>query len=350
MLSKTGCYKASGALALLFLFCELFYAQDNSKQNNVRLMFYNVENLFDIYNDSLKADDEFLPGGLRRWNHTRYINKLNSIYKTIIAAGDWEPPAIVAFCEIENRRVLDDLINLTYLSKYNYGIIHEESPDERGIDVCFIFRKDIVHVLSYSSLIPFSFSQNSFKTRSVLYAKCAISTDTVHLMINHWPSRRGGVLAAGDKRMAVSQMVRSVSDSLYQVTSGMAKIIIMGDFNCTPDDPVIKHLINGSDDINSRPGPKIVNLAESAVSGVSGTYNYLGAWEIIDQILVSEQLLTSMKGLSSELTGFRIFNPDFLLKEDPKYPGKTTYSTYRGYRYQGGYSDHLPVLLDLTFR
>ena len=117
-------------------------------------MFYNVENLFDIYDDTLKDDNEFLPDGVMRWNFTRYNKKINSLYKTIVAAGEWNPPAIVALCEVENRKVLEDLIYGTYLSKYNYRIIHEESPDQRGIDVCLIYRKDYAEVIDYRYWIP----------------------------------------------------------------------------------------------------------------------------------------------------------------------------------------------------
>ncbi len=179
-------------------------------------MFYNVENLFDTYNDTLRDDEEFLPGGLRRWNNSRYIKKINSVYKTVIAAGEWSPPAVIAFCEVENRKVLEDLIHKTYLSRYPYGIIHEESPDERGIDVCLIFRKDIVQIIDYRSWIPADEKGQDFNTRSVLYTKCEILGDTLHLIMNHWPSRRGGVLAGETRRLSIAGMVRKAADSLVR--------------------------------------------------------------------------------------------------------------------------------------
>src|ERR1035437_1243584 len=141
MLIKSVSYKIAVTLVLFFIFRNKGCCQVDGVQS-IRLMSYNIENLFDIYNDSLKDDDAFLPEGLMRWNLTRYNKKINSIYKTIIAAGEWNPPALVAFCEVENRKVLEDLIYGTYLSKYNYRNIHEESPDPRGIDVCLIYRRD----------------------------------------------------------------------------------------------------------------------------------------------------------------------------------------------------------------
>jgi len=332
--------KRSGTLVLLFLFGTFVYSQVDTGSASVRLMFYNVENLFDTYDDPVKDDDEFLPAGLRRWNQTRYKKKLNSIYKTITAAGEWSPPALVGLCEIENRKVLEDLVLGTYLSNYRYGIIHEESPDERGIDVALIFRKDIVHILDYRTWIPAA-KKADFKSRSVLYVKCEIFHDTLHLIINHWPSRRGGVLAGESLRNDIALMVRAAADSLITKSSGNSKIIITGDFNCTPDDPVIKTLIE--------PGHYLVNLT-SDNSSIPGTYRYTGIWEQLDQIIVSEPLLSCAKGLYTGHQKFAIYKPDFLLRNDINYPGLTTYPTYRGYRYQGGFSDHLPVLLDLFVR
>lgn len=346
MLFKNILLKVTVILVLSLVLTLFAESQNAPDALPVRIMFYNVENLFDIHDDTLTDDNEFLPTGLRRWNYTRYNRKINSIYKTIIAAGEWEPPAIAGFCEVENRKVVDDLINGTALSNYRYGIVHIDSPDERGIDVCLIFRKDIVQIISYTSWIPRSFNKSGFLSRSVLYTKCAILGDTLHLMINHWPSRRGGVLAGESLRKEIALMIRNGVDSLYDTSSGQARIIIMGDFNCTPDDPVIHILLQpGKAD-----SPSLVNLADRDDQHNSGTYRYQGKWEMLDQIIVSESLIKCPEGLFTDLKGFRIFKPVFLLKNDLKYPGETTFSTYSGYRYQGGFSDHLPVLLDLGVR
>ena len=344
MLTRGVFYRISGILVLIIFLTNRGYSQEVRFQN-VRLMSYNVENLFDIYNDTIKDDDDFLPGGLMRWNFTRYNKKINSLYKTIVAAGEWNPPAVVAFCEVENRKVLEDLVYGTWLSKYGYRIIHEESPDQRGIDVCLIYRKDCADIIDYKYWIPSEINRDDFTTRSVLYTKMIISEDTVHLIVNHWPSRRGGVLAGEDLRMKIAAMVRDKTDSIMERDSGGARIIIMGDFNCTPDDHVIKTLIISSDSCNS-----LVNLSESLASDGLGTYRYMGTWEMIDQVIVSDRLLNCNKGLYTDVKMLSIFKPDFLLRKDPVYPGFIPLSTYRGYRYQGGFSDHLPVLLDLKVR
>ena len=334
---------------LLFLTCKGLSQEEYGFQP-VRIMFYNVENLFDYSNDSLKDDDDFLPEGVMRWNYSRYSKKIASLYKTIVAAGGWSPPAIAAFCEVENRRVLEDLVYGTWLSKYDWGIIHEDSPDERGIDVCLIYRKDIARLIDFKYRIPTLKQNAEFLSRSVLFASFEILTDTIHVIVNHWPSRRGGVLAGEDLRIAVSEMVKAVSDSVSDRYSGKAKIIIGGDFNCTPHDLVILKMTGQSGSVNNKLRPKLINLTDRFFADGSGTYRYLGIWEMIDQVIVSDWLLKCTNGLYTDNHMFTIFKPEFLLKKDPRYPGLTPFSTYRGYRFQGGFSDHLPVLVDLGFR
>ncbi len=333
----------TGTFSLLLLINIESYSQEISSPP-VRLMFYNVENLFDTSNDTLTGDDEFLPGGLRRWNSKRYYNKINSVFKTIVAAGEWYPPAIVGLCEIENRKVLEDLVYGTNLLRFHYGIVHEDSPDPRGIDVCLIYLKDLVTIISFRYLIPADSGLLKFSSRSVLYSKCLINDDTIHLFVNHWPSRRGGVLAGEDQRIRIAGLIRNKIDSIASISDGYAKIIIMGDFNSTPDDNTI-NLLTGKYDS----GSVMVNLAGSLVSG-TGSYRYMGTWEMIDQVMVSGALLSATGSLYTGPEMFRIFRPPFLLKSDPVYPGLSPFSTYRGYRYQGGFSDHLPVLIDLKIR
>jgi len=336
--------KIAGTFSLLVLLLIKGYPQ-NTDIDFVRLMFYNVENLFDIYDDTLTDDEEFLPGGLRRWNYKRYSSKINSLYKTIIAAGEWQPPAIVAFCEIENRKVLEDLIYKTNLSKYKYDIIHEDSPDERGIDVALIYRKEQVRVIGYSYLKTMAVTGTDFRTRDILFTSFLINNDTIHLFVNHWPSRRGGVLAGQPQRMKIAALVREKIDSLNSKSHGKAKIIVTGDFNAATDDEVMSILTEKTGKNRSF----MQNLSESLPPG-SGTYRYKGTWEIIDQVIVSDQLLNKRAAIFTDHDKLRIFSPGFLLKKDLNYPGLSPNSTYYGYRYQGGYSDHLPVLLDLMLR
>ena len=341
----------SKSIVSLFAGCLVLLAIKNSGYSQdvsirpVRLMFYNVENLFDVFNDSLKADSDFLPGGPMRWNNTRYNRKINSLYKTIVAAGSWEPPEIVAMCEVENRDILEDLVYGTYLSKFNYRIIHEDSPDTRGIDVCLIYRIESLNLIDFKYWIPASINREDFTTRSILYARFAVHEDTLHLIVNHWPSRRGGVLAGEDIRSKISGMIREKADSIIKCSSSGQRIVITGDFNCTPDDHEIRSLVAPEES-----NVFLINLSQNPAEGGLGTYRYMGTWEMIDQVIVSGFLLSCKNGMYTNAKMLTIFKPGFLLAKDPKYPGSSPLSTYRGYKYQGGYSDHLPVLLDLGFR
>lgn len=313
-----------------------------SQPAHFRFMFYNVENLFDIYDDPLTEDNDFLPGGVMRWNHSRYVKKINSLYKVMMAAGGWQPPCIIALCETENRRVLDDLLTETNMLKFDYGIIQEESPDERGIDVALLYRKDLVKVLFSEYVFPAANGNEIYRTRKILYVRSLMGEDTVHIFVNHWPSRRGGVLAGERTRTGIAVMIKHKVDSILG-RNHQSKIIITGDFNCTPEDPVIKKITRSSDN-------SIINLAEELSAKGEGTYRFRGTWELIDQVIISASLMNCSSGLSADGSSYRIFRPDFLLVNDPNFPGLRPFSTYNGYRYQGGFSDHLPVLLDLFLR
>lgn len=304
----------------------------------IRIMFYNVENAFDISDDPSTEDNDFLPKGSRRWNKSRYDAKIKSIYKVITATGSWDPPEIIGFCEVENRQILQDIVWGTYLSKYKYKIVHEDSPDRRGIDVCMIYNPEKVHVLEYRYMIPSD--QEKFSSRSILYARIAAGYDTLHLFFNHWPSRTGGVLPGNDLRHQLASLIRYKIDSLQIESYGRSKIVVTGDFNSTPDDSEMRILVSGTES-------RMVNLSSEQAKVGTGTYKYKGVWELLDQVLVSECLKNCRTGLRVDNRSFRISEQDFLLVKDPRYPGMMPFSTYRGYRYQNGFSDHLPVILTL---
>lgn len=341
--------RVSGILVLLILLCAETFSQTPS-DSSVTIMFYNTGNFFHPSDDPLTADDDYTPQGDMRWTYSRYKKKISSVYRTIVAAGGWSPPAIVAFCEVENRKVLDDLIYGTYLSKYNYSVIHRDSPDRRGIDVCLIFRKDILDVLGYSWHYLHDTAASDNPTREVLYARFRTGIDTLHVIVNHWPSRRGGVLAAAGMREDIMKTVRELADSISCSHKGRARIVITGDFNAIPGDGVMQSLVKGEGQEVNTYGPRLVNLSDGPISGASGTYRYMGLWETIDQFIVSGWMLECESGLAADSDSFTVVSQDFLLEKDPVYPGVSPFATYRGYSYQGGYSDHLPVILELTVR
>jgi len=305
------------------------------------VMFYNTENLFDTADDTLKDDDEFLPGGSRHWTLNRYRQKLNSIARVIIAAGEWDPPAFVGLCEVENENVVKDLVRSPVLEGAGYGCVHMESPDPRGIDLALLYRRDIIRISDARSWIPPTDPGEVFDSRNLLYVKTSIGSDTVHLILCHWPSRRGGALAAQDLRDKMAELVRNKADSLQASSGDTASIIIMGDLNATSSDAIISRLTEGN---------RIKNLSAEHTDNGEGSYRYQGVWEIIDQIFVTSSMTDTIGHLYADPLSFRVFSAPFLLVDDPDYPGRKPFATYTGYRWTGGYSDHLPVLITISLR
>lgn len=341
---------------LLFLFFNIYrlHAQDTVHdepkmpvRGDYRLMFYNVENLFDWYDDPLTADDDFLPARQMHWTKRRCLHKINNIYKVIVAAGEWEPPEIVAFAEIENRFVLNLLIKETPLSKFHYDIIHHNSPDGRGIDVALLYRPDRLQKISESPVTISDPDSVNIGTRDILY--CTFRTkeaDTIHLYINHWPSRSGGQLASEHLRMLAAKVLKSKTDSLTGV-SPSSKIIIMGDFNDQPDNRSLREILQAVYPEEPLVRKKLYNLSYiKSGSSVAGTHKFQGTWAILDQVIVSGNLL-NYGTLFTTKERYRIFDASFLLEPDDKYLGTKPNRTYIGYKYHGGYSDHLPVCIDL---
>lgn len=313
-----------------------------------RILFYNVENLFDTKDDSLKNDAEFLPQGARYWTWKKYQDKCSKIAKTIIAVGGWELPEIVGLCEIENRKTLNGILYSTPLKKANYRIIHQESPDHRGIDVALFYQPDRFFPID-TAFLELTYNKSSQSTtRDILYVKGATHTDdTLHLFVNHWPSRWGGQLESEHKRISAALLLRSKVDSIFQVNT-KAKIIIMGDFNDYPDNKSLSETLKSKDPDKEILNNELYNLATALKKQNSiGSYKYKGIWGMLDQFIVSGALMNPNGMLHTQASNMFIFAPDYLLENDNSYKGIRPYRTYIGYTYHGGFSDHLPVYLDL---
>lgn len=304
------------------------------------IMFWNVENYFDTYDNPSTNDDEFTPAGENHWGWKRFEKKRDDIAKTILLAADshGDYPAIIGLCEVENRYVLEQLTENTPLARVGYSILHKDSPDNRGIDVALLYREDLFTPLKEEYL------RSSFPTREVLYTKGVLNgLDTVHIMVNHWPSKRGGDNSSSMKRMLVSHLVRHVTDSILNANP-KANIILMGDFNDTRSSRPLENL------------EPLVNLSKWAEGG-GGTYKYREDWNIIDQFLVSENLIyndTPTNEFSAQWLychkSMKIFSPDDLLCTDDTYLGVKLKRTFVGPKYTAGVSDHLPILLQVHIK
>jgi predicted extracellular nuclease len=319
-------------------------------RGDMRVMFYNVENLFDIHDDKLKSDEEFTPEGVRYWTEDRYQKKLFNISKVIAALGQWDLPEVIGVCEIENRTVLEDLIKKTALSQFQYRIVHKESPDSRGIDVGFLYRKDKFKPIVYEAVpVIFPF-EDSRSTRDILYVKGTTnSDDTLHFFINHWPSRYGGQLESERNREYTASVLRHKVDSLFSVHVN-PNIIIMGDLNDYPVNYSITNILKAQTEYDDIQTEELYNLSWylQEVKG-KGSHKYEGKWGVLDQIIVSGELLSSTKHINTSLNHAHVFEAPFLLEPDVHNTGFITFRTYVGFKFHDGFSDHLPVYLDLFF-
>jgi endonuclease/exonuclease/phosphatase family metal-dependent hydrolase len=345
-------------------------------------MFWNVENLFDPFDDSLTLDDEFTSRGDHNWTWERFNQKMNHVYKVMISAG-WEPQDIIGLCEVENRWVLERLTRMTPLSKYEYRIIHQNSPDIRGIDVAMLYHPDSFIPIETAFITVTGLKNDDDPTRDILFVKGVLrSQDTVNIFVNHWPSRYPGQVETIHKRQAAAADLKRQTDSLIKADPE-SKIIIMGDFNDEPLDESISEVlevkflqdelpwnklseyelsetelpglekivhINKNDTAKSRQsGDKIIrnhlySLIPPFNKSITGTLKFEGRWYLFDQFIISG-------GLFKEISSYKtvIMSHDFLLEPDEAYTGQKPFRTYNGYIYRGGYSDHLPVLLELRF-
>ena len=312
-------------------------------------MFYNVENLYDTEDDPLTNDEEFLPDGTRYWTPYRLKEKLNNIYKVITAIGGWDLPTIVCFAEVENRKVLEMLLSNTPLNKSDYKIIHYDSPDARGVDVAMIYRNE-KFTPYFHKPIPINFSADvgSGKTRDVLLVSGVTKThDTLHIFVNHWPSRWGGQMETEEKRMFVAKVVRKNVDSIMKINPE-AKIIITGDLNDYPTDRSLTVSLNAKTQFEKINDKDLYNLSYYLQEVKhKGTHKYEGQWGVLDQIIVSGVILNKNKKLFTTLEDIHVFEAPFILEPDEKYTGYKPKRTYIGFKYNNGFSDHLPVFFDL---
>ena len=325
---------------LLTVCIALIFAETQSQQ--ARIAFYNTENFYDTKNDSLKNDEEFLPDGAKHWTYQRFRLKIIRLYQTFTAMGGGDMPAIIGLCEVENRDVLDRLIYDTPLEKTGYRIIHRDSPDARGVDVALLYRPDIFEPDTSSWLnVPLPGNET---TREILHVRGRLwKDDTIHLYVNHWPSRFGGAGASAAKRLVAA---RTLAASVKEVLTAdpLSNIIIMGDFNDEPGDESIlalnKIILNsGIDSL-----PALINLSEKkSLLDYEGTIKHQGSWSIFDQVIVSPAIIHGNKGCLVVSKKTEIFSARFLLEPDATYTGYKPFRTYSGPGYNNGFSDHLPV-------
>ena len=314
-------------------------------QKNFRIGFYNVENLFDTINIDGKADEEFTPKSKKKWNTKRYFKKLNDLAKVV---DGMNYPAILGLCEVENAAVLKDFIAETSLKNHDYNYIHFESPDFRGIDVAMIYQENVFQILE-SETIEINFpksiiGEEKYTTREILHMTGIFSKkDTLHIYVNHFPSRRGGLKASEPKRTYVAEQLMKSVNGVYSKNKN-ANILLMGDFNDEPENNSIKKTIGAKSLTSTQTKCSFINCSAKLDFIKKGTYNYRGNWNMLDQIIVSNTML--QKDGKLKIGEFQIFQKEWMMYKSDKY-GMTPNRTYGGPNYYGGYSDHLPVFVEL---
>lgn len=311
-------------------------------QQPFRVMFYNVENLFDCRHDSLKEDREFLPGAEKRWTPYRYWRKLNAVSQVVAAVSEERLPDLVGLCEVENDSVLFDLTCRSSLRALGYRYRMTHSPDVRGIDVALLYQPGSFRLLESREVSVPSVREGFRPTRNVLYAKgLLLSGDTLHVVVCHLPSRLGKTLVSRRHRQLAVRTLSQLVDSVRSAVS-RPRIIVMGDFNAESKDKLFREALC--------PFLREPEARPPLGGAAKGSYRYRGIWETIDHILVSPALLEE-DALFRTADGKRaIVAYPFMCESDKTYGGIRPFRTYQGPLYKGGFSDHFPVLLDFEWR
>ncbi|OBX23566.1 MULTISPECIES: endonuclease/exonuclease/phosphatase family protein [Bizionia] len=304
------------------------------------IAFYNTENLFDIYNDRSKHDRDYLPNSERRWTKKRYHNKLQKLGLAISKIGDTETenaPSIIGLAEVENGKVIRDLLDTSHLKNTPYDYVHFNSKDERGMDVALIYNTTEFTV-THSEIYAIQFERpeggDDF-TRDILLVTGMLQGETISLLVNHWSSRREGTQLSEVKRLQASEKVSEIIKDI-QAKQADAKIIIMGDFNDDPHCKSITQLIENNN---------LFNPMNTLRSYNRGSLVHHRKWHLFDQIMFTMPFFESREN-HLEFDSAHIFDADFLKEYKGRYKG-TPFRTYAGEKHKGGYSDHFPVYMTL---
>lgn len=337
-------------LFVLLLFCCpmcSLIVRAQGVQDVYSIGFYNLENLFDTIHDKGKNDYEFLPDGTYKWGTDKYLEKLKNIATVLNEMSTDVSPqglAAVGVCEVENVRVLQDVVNHPLLAHRQWKIVHKESPDSRGVDCALLYNPKLFVPVA-ATLVPYtSHKENTtYKTRGFLVVSGDMAGERVHIIVNHWPSRS----AASSVRERAAVLVRAVKDSLQRRHSG-AKVIIMGDMNDNPDDRSMSVCLGAKrckKDVESSAG--LYNPWWNILRNEGlGTLKYKGKWNLYDQIVVTGSLLNE-KGGKLRYHKSEIFCRDYLLHKEGRYKGMPK-RTHASGMWLNGYSDHLPVIIYLV--
>lgn len=327
-------------------------SQQKKDYKAVSIAFYNVENLFDTFDDPNTFDDDFTPLGRNRWTEELYQKKLVNLSKAIAGVGrdiTGNPPAVIGLSEIENRQVLEDLLKMPFLAPYDYDFVHYDSPDERGIDVALLYNKNVFRLKNTQkhTLLLYDRKDTSKRdfTRDQLVVSGILDTEEIYFIINHWPSRSGGEKSSGYKRENAARLNLKIIDSLQQLDP-YARIINMGDFNDDPKDKSLSVILDAKQKKDQVEFGGMYNPYYQLAQKGEGSSAYRDQWNLFDQILVSKTLLEKDPQKFTFLRAY-IFNEPFLITSSGAYKNYP-FRSFGNSGFTGGYSDHFPVYILLT--
>ncbi len=330
-----------------------------TRQNYV-IGFYNLENLFDTYNDPVKNDEEFLPDGKNQWTDVKYQKKLHNMSTVIaeMAAANKAFHTILGVSEIENRLVLEDLISQPELLPANFQIVHYDGPDRRGVDVGLLYRADQFEYLDSES-IPFSFEgtevpitldkeqQDYFRTRDILMVHGLIAGEHFAFYVAHLPSRIGG--KGADLRSLGGEIMRKHSEKMAQKYPGI-KIVVMGDMNDDPQDDSMAKWLGAVRKVEDTPEGGFFNPFWDMLMDGYGSLGYRDVWSIYDQVIPSETLVNAPDGtLKLQKIGKKgyygvVFKRPFMVTQKGQYKNYP-FRTFSNGKFMNGYSDHFPTYI-----
>lgn len=336
-------------LAVTVFFISNFISAQNGKQQyKVAVIgFYNLENFYDTLDNPMVSDEEFLPSGPRNYDGTIYKDKVLHLATVISQMGTTinpDGPALLGVAEVENDTVLNDLVHHPLIAKREYKIVHYDSKDARGVDVGLLYNPKYFTVENSDKLfvqLPGG-TKDAYYTRDILWVKGKLDGETIHVYVNHWPSRSGGEERSAPARNAAAQVCRSHMDSILKIEPD-AKFVVMGDLNDDPINESVAKIINAKGKVSDvRKGGMFNPWTDLYKKGI-GTLAYQDAWGLFDQILIS------YPWLSKDQKGYffyqqHIFNKEYMVENIGRYKGYPM-RTWDGNRYRGGYSDHFPTFL-----
>ena len=334
---------------LLFSICIRSSSQDKKFKIHT-LAFYNLENLFDTINDPLRFDEYSPIMELKTNRENAYQQKINNMAFVISEIGKdvtQNAPVILGVCEIENKAILEDIVNDSLLVEKDYGIVHHDSPDVRGIDVALLYQKNLftpINTSTYELKIYDDQNGTRITTRDQLLVSGQLEDEVIHIIVNHWPSRRGGEARSRPKRLVAAKLNKRIVDSL-QTRDPYAKIFIIGDMNDNPNNSSLKDVLNTQRVRRKVSFKGLYNPYENFFRDGFGTTAYRDNWSLFDQIIISKPLLeTDYSSLRYYKAG--IFNKNYLITTKGRYKGYP-FRSWNDSGFSNGYSDHFPVYMYL---